>query len=80
VVDSNGNENCMAGLQCPDCGNSEALRVVAMVVAKITDEGVEAVQDFSYDDDSLTICCRCDRKAFFRAFYKNESEVSDATA
>jgi hypothetical protein len=56
------NTNCLAGLACPRCGNADRLRIVARIMADVTDDGAEMVHgsEMSWDNDSLTVCPKCD--------------------
>lgn len=56
------NQNCLEGLRCPDCGNADRLRIVARVMADVTDDGAEMAHgsQLDWDDDSLAVCPECD--------------------
>ena len=60
------NDNCLEGVQCPQCGNEDRFMISANVVAEVTDEGAEVASPlygngFEWDDSSMTRCPECDR-------------------
>ena len=56
------NQNCLEGLRCPGCGNADRLRIVARIMADVTDDGAEMAHgtQMDWDDDSLAVCPECD--------------------
>jgi Zn ribbon nucleic-acid-binding protein len=56
------NHNCLEGLRCPDCGNADRLRIVARIMADVTDDGAEMAHgsQMDWDDDSMAVCPECD--------------------
>jgi hypothetical protein len=69
------NENCLAGVRCPDCGNTESFRVVALVWTVVGDDGaVLDPEDMSmdYEPDSVAICRQCGKRAWWTDFHEEE--------
>lgn len=56
------NENVLAGMRCPDCGNTDNFDVTVTATAKTTDDGsVVEDGDHEWDDDSACVCPACDK-------------------
>lgn len=64
------NENCLAGIQCPRCGNEDRLLIVTTVLADVTDGGADIADgsDMHWDDSSFTRCPECDRDGPLKEF------------
>ena len=62
------NTNCLAGIQCPDCGNEESFRIAATTIATVTDDGTEDHGDMEWDDDSYAECTACHRHGTLKDF------------
>lgn len=57
------NTNCLAGMQCPECGSLEPFRIAVETTAVFWDEGSDPVQGsgtMTWNDDSYCKCCACD--------------------
>jgi hypothetical protein len=70
------NENCLAGIQCPQCGNEHRLLITATVVADVTDGGADIADgsDMHWDDASMTRCPDCDKDGPLVAFRVHTKE------
>lgn len=56
------NQNCLAGVTCPQCGNSELFKIRASVWVEVDDEGTDPMlpkQDIEWDDENLIDCGDC---------------------
>jgi len=53
------NDNCLKGIKCPQCSQSEHMRITAQVVCDVTDYGSESLDDHFWDEDSFTQCPEC---------------------
>jgi len=69
------NENCLEGIRCPNCGETDNFKVKAVVVCEVSDEGSDAnASDHEWDDDDTCICSTCNHEApmeDFRFVYAN---------
>jgi hypothetical protein len=70
------NENCLAGIKCPKCGNEDRFLISATIVADVTDDGADVAEgsDFHWDDASMTRCPDCDRDGPLAEFHIHEEE------
>lgn len=55
------NENCLAGIYCPDCGQEGRFYIDARVTCLVTDDGVDESSDPEWDSDTSCRCGECDR-------------------
>jgi DNA-directed RNA polymerase subunit RPC12/RpoP len=70
------NINCLAGVVCPQCGNTEIFVIVATTAIAVTDDGSDFHDDVlknyacgvEWDDDSPCRCPRCNRHGKLRDF------------
>ena len=54
------NENCLAGVKCPACGNEDTFRIEVITMATVTDDGAEVEHgDMEWDGNSHAECGRC---------------------
>lgn len=58
-MDQNGNENCLEGYACPQCGNAQRLRITARTTCELTDAGSAALEGVEYDETAPTTCPEC---------------------
>lgn len=62
------NENCLAGVRCPTCGNEDVFHIVCTTYAVVKDEGAETYGDMEWDDDSRATCAECHLTGTLKAF------------
>lgn len=63
------NENCLEGIRCPKCGNTDEFYISGSAMFLVSDEGVEDTVNPEWDNDSPTQCTKCnhtDDLYFFR--------------
>jgi hypothetical protein len=82
MSDANGNENCLEGLECPECGEHDKLLVVAHVQIELYDSGTGDIEGgVEYDDEAPTGCGSCEFQAqlkdFREAYEKKHGEVEE---
>lgn len=53
------NTNCLAGLQCPNCGSFGPYQIAAKCFAEVTDDGVQDTADFEWEGNSWCRCVVC---------------------
>lgn len=53
------NSNCLEGMSCPSCGQSERFNITATSVFKFVDSGTEDHGDVEFDQDSPISCPDC---------------------
>ena len=63
-----GNANCLENIQCPECGNESRFKIVAMVVADVSDDGAEFHGDAEWDHDCPISCPACEHAGTVREF------------
>ena len=77
-MDANGNNNNLAGLQCPQCGQAVRVRVTAESVFHLYDDGTEKHEDLEYDGNAAMICLDCSYSGtsddFYNAYKKAHGE------
>jgi hypothetical protein len=75
------NQNCLAGVKCPECGNENHFLIVATILADVTDGGADIADgsDFHWDDASMTRCPDCDKDGPLSEFHTQSTEKGIAT-
>lgn len=53
------NDNCLAGMQCPECRSQAPFVITALSDFEMYDDGSESHGDIEYDDDSSCRCKAC---------------------
>lgn len=67
----NPNENCLEGMQCPECGDFGPFKIFATKsgMVEVSDDGTDDLQgDTEWDDDSACECCGCGHLGTVRKF------------
>lgn len=59
TMDRNGNHNCLEGLECPECGNHDRLKIFCLTAVFMEDMGSGDHEDLEYDDKSHCDCPDC---------------------
>lgn len=62
------NTNCLEGVRCPHCGQSEVFRVFAVVDCEVTDEGVADTGSAHWDEESRMYCPMCQKDGLMKDF------------
>jgi len=75
------NDNCLAGIKCPQCGNESRFFITASVVADVTYDGADMASPqygngFEWDDHSYCRCPECDREGSLAAFRHNGKDAA----
>lgn len=73
------NDNCLAGMKCPRCGNGDELEICGMATFIVIDDGTSEFRDVEWGEDSECSCPECRHTAMVRDFTV-ESEVGDEQA
>jgi hypothetical protein len=70
------NDNSLAGVQYPQCGNEDHSYIETSVFAYVTDDGAEMAQhtDMEWDDASITRCPDCERDGPLSEFRAQQTE------
>lgn len=76
------NENCLEGIVCPQCGNTDHFAVEVKQFVGLTDNGADAHDDalnaaevdsdIKYDDESAMVCVECKHHAKMGNFRPND--------
>lgn len=53
------NENCLEGIRCPECGNTDEFYIYGSATFLVVDDGVEDTVNPEWDNDSPTQCTQC---------------------
>lgn len=53
---TNPNDNCLAGLRCPECGSYGPFNIRATALFKVADDGTEVIGAVEWDDASFCEC------------------------
>ena len=50
------NQNCLAAVKCPECGNKDRFLIFTTILADVTDDGADIAggSDMHWDDASMT--------------------------
>ncbi len=66
------NANCLEGIACPGCGQSDRFFITAQITAEVTDAGADIAPsprgDVEWDDSSPATCPECNREGPLREF------------
>jgi predicted RNA-binding Zn-ribbon protein involved in translation (DUF1610 family) len=68
------NSNCLAGFQCPNCGQTDRFKIIALCEVTVVDEGTEESSGFEWDSDSVCTCPDCGRVATVGVFQKDDAD------
>ena len=69
------NVNCLEGLKCPQCGQSDRLLIEGTSVFEVVDDGTESHSSVEWNDSSVTQCPECHLGADLKHFQiKPENE------
>lgn len=73
-------ENVLEGVSCPRCGREDEFRVLAEVTVHVTDDGpyTDDGDEFTWGDDSWTLCPACEFEAEWAAFQTGSPEWTAA--
>lgn len=58
-MDKNKNENCLEGMQCPQCGQAKRVLITAISTFTMTDDGSEEHDSVEYGDGENARCPDC---------------------
>lgn len=68
IMDKNGNNNCLEGLECPKCGEHDMLLIEMSAVMELTDNGTGYHTDTYWNEDSYCQCSSCTKQGKVREF------------
>lgn len=63
------NENCLQGMECPECGSLGEFLIHAECVASVDDDGVEAATDYEWDYEARCTCLSCRFRGIVKDFW-----------
>jgi Zn ribbon nucleic-acid-binding protein len=79
------NVNCLEGIVCPQCGNTDHFAVEVKQFVGLTDNGTDAYDDalnaaevdsnIEYDDESAMVCVECKHHAKMAEFHSPEQPL-----
>lgn len=69
------NENTLAGVACPNCGQEAEFEITAQATFDVTDEGTGDYHGVEWNGDSLIRCPKCRNAGLVRDFAPQESYV-----
>ena len=53
------NDNCLAGMKCPECGSLEPFEIHSQSMCTIYDSGTTRHRDIEWEDDAVCVCVGC---------------------
>lgn len=62
------NTNCLKGVMCPKCGNTERFDILCLTTATLTDDGVVKYDGAEFDGTHITSCPLCGHDGDFDTF------------
>lgn len=76
----NPNENCLAGMECPECGNFDVFDIMVKQerYVKVTDDGTDSFAfegDIEWDGHSACRCVACGHEATVAEFRGEEAKT-----
>jgi hypothetical protein len=70
------NDNCLAGMRCPQCGAQEPFEIGVLCTAKVFDDGTEETHDMEWDDTNACSCPACGFHGTVRDFKRRVERVT----
>lgn len=70
------NENCLEGMECPACGQSDRFTITFTGSADVTDDGSDDAGDHEWDEKSDCICAECNQMGIVKDFKRGTSEFN----
>lgn len=67
-IAAGGNDNCLAGMQCPECESREPFVISAGCQVEMWDAGSEHAFEFEWDKNSWVMCKNCGHGAKAKEF------------
>ncbi len=74
------NENCLEGIQCPQCGQQDHFLITGVSTFSVYDDGTDGHGDVAWDDEAHTRCPACNyggSLVLFRCTVHTDGEASD---
>ncbi len=68
------NENCLAGMACPDCGSYGPFHIAGLAMFEVNDYGTDDFEDVEWDKESFCKCIMCGFAADVQTFKTEDSE------
>lgn len=59
-VEEDRNDNCLAGMKCPECGSLEPFVIECKACVLMHDEGSDEVGNLDWENDSFCKCEECE--------------------
>lgn len=73
------NDNCLAGMRCPECGSYEPFDIRAEVTVTMFDEGSDGDYGYEWNEESLCFCKKCDHGGWVADFReKDDGDEEDS--
>ena len=66
------NTNCLEGMACPKCGQTESLHIAVTSWVKMTDDGTDGMTDTEWDENSPCQCLECDHFGLAHEFFNRK--------
>ena len=70
-----GNENCLAGVKCPKCGNEGKFFIHASAEFEVTDDGTDLYSGVGWDENSCIRCADCGHNGRVSDFTEREENL-----
>lgn len=70
-----GNENCLAGVKCPKCGNEDKFFIHASAEFEVTDDGTDLYSGVGWDESACIRCPECGEHGKVGDFTKRDEDL-----
>jgi hypothetical protein len=74
------NTKCLENVCCPNCGQEDRFKIVALITCDVTDDGSDPVGDHEWDDHSATRCPECGFSGELKEFGRKSEMPPDPEA
>jgi len=69
----NENDNCLKGIECPNCGWFKSFKIEVVGIADVWDDGFDVINSPDFTDESWCMCSNCEYENKFGEFYGGKS-------
>ena len=79
MADRNGNENCLEGYECPNCGQFKRFKIYVETLMEMEDMGSGEHEGVEWDDDSHILCPECGHGGKAATFHIADKPRAEST-
>lgn len=70
------NDNCLAGMKCPNCGSLQPFYINAKACFKVCDEGTLDFTDVEWNASTFCVCVSCNHDGCVSDFTEEKHETA----